>query len=233
MIFGYLELEPIVQENDKTRLDASKSFASKDEAAISLVEIEPDTGAGFIDVTGNSSADWYLDWQYPTDGTKNISLRITTDGAPSITLKQVEVISAADDKLWSIDQDLVSKEPDVLKYVRQGRNSFLDIHRSVQTKILDWVASIRITATDGTRLTKDDFLVTEELRQLSCYWVLELIYSGISNKPDDVFAAKATTYGGEAKLLKNMNIIQPDLNRDGDITETDKVDMRSFSMVRR
>jgi hypothetical protein len=232
MIFHSLEFEPIVQTHDKTRLSASKSFVSKGSAAIAVVEIEPENGAGFFNVTGTSSDDWFLDWQYASPGTKQITLRITTDGSPVSHNYSLHVENEASDGLWSKDQDLVSIEPDVLQYVRQGRNSFIDMHRAVQKKILDWVASIRITKNDGTRLEKDDFILTDELRQLSTYWVLWIIYSGLSNKPDDHFAQKASQYKSQVLDLKNINTIQPDLNGDAEITEADKVDMRSIRAVR-
>ena len=38
-IFGVIESDPVVQTNDKVRLKAMRSFISKDEAEITLVEI--------------------------------------------------------------------------------------------------------------------------------------------------------------------------------------------------
>ncbi len=83
-IFPNLKLEDIVQINDKTRLDASKSFTA-DEAAVTLVEIEPESAAGFIDITptvATNSKQYFLDWSYSgTSRTVTVSVRITTDGA--------------------------------------------------------------------------------------------------------------------------------------------------------
>ena len=56
-IFPNAELEEVVQVDDKTRLDARKSFVSKDEADVTLIEVEPEAGSGFIDVTGSSFKD--------------------------------------------------------------------------------------------------------------------------------------------------------------------------------
>ena len=64
-IFPHIELEDIVQVNDRTRLSAIKSFVSKDEAAVTLVEIEPESGSGFIDVTGAKQADWFWTGSIP------------------------------------------------------------------------------------------------------------------------------------------------------------------------
>jgi hypothetical protein len=91
-IFGVLESDPIVQVSDKIRLKADRSFVSKDEAAITLVEIEPVAGNGFIDVTGSSSSDWYLDWSYSTDGTAVTSLRITRMVLLSLLLEALKCV---------------------------------------------------------------------------------------------------------------------------------------------
>ena len=88
-IFGVLDFDPVVQVNDKIRLKAIRSFVSKDEAAITLVEIEPVAGNGFIDVTDADPNELFLDWSYATDGTAVVSLRITTDGAPVTVTKNL------------------------------------------------------------------------------------------------------------------------------------------------
>ena len=98
-IFGVLHLEKTVQENDKTRLDVSQSFASSDEADIILVEVEPFGSNGFIDVT----TDLFLDWAYAADGTKTVSVRITTDGAPTTATKDLLVIT---EDAMCVSQDL-------------------------------------------------------------------------------------------------------------------------------
>ena len=138
MIFPVLETEDVVQVADKTRLDGSKTFVSKDANEITLVEIEPESCAGYIDVTGSSFADWYLDWIY-TGATRSVTvtIRVTTDSTPVTLTRTISVVTVSDDKLFSKDQDLVAREPDVLKYVPQGRASFLNVHRASQTKILE------------------------------------------------------------------------------------------------
>jgi hypothetical protein len=58
-LFPVLEIEALVQENDKTRLDGSKSYAGG-VGPITLTEIKPGEGGSFIDVT----TDGFLDWQF-------------------------------------------------------------------------------------------------------------------------------------------------------------------------
>jgi hypothetical protein len=144
-------------------------------------------------------------------------------------------VTAATDALWSSDKDLIGYENQIMKWVPQGRNSWLNVHRKAQVLILDWLDSIRVWKQDGTRLTKADFLVTNDVRQLSAYWTLQLIFEDLSNKPDDVFSLKAESYAELVQSAKNRGRIQADFNdnqTDDDVNE-DSQDMRSFTMVRR
>lgn len=63
--FPVLDIENIVQENDKTRLNAEKSFQSGDSSAISAVDIKPNRLGAFIPVyNAGDSTRWHLDWSY-------------------------------------------------------------------------------------------------------------------------------------------------------------------------
>lgn len=229
MIFPILELEDVVQINDKTRLDGRKVFITPDEAAISLIEIEPEATAGYIDVTNES----YLDWQYSTSGTKTVTIRVTTDGVPTSFSKDIESVLPAEDKLFSVDTDITSHEPDVLNYVREGRSSFLDIHRKAQIRIVSWLNEQRIWDIDGNALTKDAIINVEEVSQWSKYLALQLIFEGLSNATDDIFHEKAMRYRELAFTAKNRGAIRLDTNKDGeqDVNETE--DLRSIRLVRR
>lgn len=232
-IFGNIELEDVVQTNDKTRLNCVKTFVSKNEAAISLVRIKPSASDSFIQAGTTNQKDYYLDWEYSTPGNKTVTLEVTTNGSPQTFTKDITVVNAASDKLLSSDADLVAIEPDVLKWVPAGRNSFLNVHRKSLNLILDWLDSIRIWKTDGTKLTKEDISYTDDLNKLSIYITLELIFMGISNKVDDVFLAKAREYRAKATEMKNRGRIQADFNGDDALDSTENVDMRSYNLVRR
>lgn len=234
-IFGNIEVEAVVQVNDKTRINCAKSFVSKDEAALTLVRIRPEASEAFIQVSGSPvlSKDLYLDWEYTSAGSKTITLELTTDGAPQTYTKTITVISAADDCLYSADSDLVAIEPDILKWIPTGRNSFINIHRAAQGLILDWLDSIRVWRKDGSKLQKQDLKLTDDLKQASIYTTLELIFMGISNKTDDVFLQKAREYRSKALDVKNRGRIQADFNANGTLDQREDVDMKSFVMVRR
>lgn len=235
MIFGNLKLENILQVNDKTRLDARGSYISKGEADISMVEIEPEAGFGFIEVTGivedNQSDDWHLDWQYSVDGTKTVSVRITTDGAPQTFTKDIEVISEADDKLFSDDDELKQHEPDILNWTEEGRNSFKNVHRLSQDRILTYLDEQRIHDYNGDKLTKASIIDIQEVNDWSKFQTLVYIFEGISNSSEDIFHEKAIRYREQLMKARNRGILRLDRSGDGTV-DTDK-DMRSVRVVRR
>lgn len=234
MIFPNLILEDVVQVNDKTRLDASKVFVSKDESAVTVVEIEPESGAGFINVfgTGNQK-DWYLDWQYASAGTKQVSCRVTTDGSPTTETFALTAVSEADDNLFSTDGDLIGLEHDIMKWVPAGRASFKNYHRKAQRLILAWLDENGHTDTSGNRLTKDAFVDVEEVRNWSAALTLQLIFQSISNSVDDVFFMKAKQYESLAVTHRKRLILRIDVDGDGNIDSNEGVRVKSLSMVRR
>lgn len=231
-IFGVLELEDIVQVDDLTRLVADKTIVSKDNAAITLVEIEPESGSGFIDVTGSLPKDWYLDWAYSgASRTVTVSLRITA-GTVSTFTKTISIVTASDDKLFSSDQNLVELEPDILKYVPRGRSSFLNVHRASQKKIMDWLNESGVVDTSGAKLTKDDVVDVDEVRAWSRDLTLSLIFKGLQNAVDDVFADKAKYYESQAGNRQNRAKLRLDLNNDGSLSLADSVNMNSRELIR-
>ena len=233
MIFGNLHLEKIIQTNDKTRLDGSTSYVSKDEAAVTLVEIEPEAASGFIDVTGTTSEDWFLDWDY-SGITRQVvvSIRITTDGAPTTHTETLEVITPVDDKLFSSDKDLRTHEPDILKYVVDGRNSFIDVHRRAQELIIAYLDENGYVDDQGDKLTKAAFIDIEEARQWSTFMSLRLIFSGISNAIDDIFADKAKDYQSSEVKARNRMPLRLDTDGDGDIDRHEGVSIRELDIRR-
>jgi len=221
MLFPVLELESIVQVDDKTRLSGLKSYISKDESAITLVEIEPEASAGFIDVTGTGSDDFYLDWQYSTDGVKTVSIRLTNAGGSSLITKDLTVVTKAEDYLFSADSDLIGYEGDLLNYVRPGRNSFLDKHRAAQSKIVSFLDEKGVTDDNGDRLTKVAIVNLEEVKEWSTALTLSIIFEEISNAVDDIFMDKSQKYKQAALTHKNRAFLRLDKDGDGDSDEQD------------
>jgi hypothetical protein len=235
MIFPHLEYERLVQEFDRTRLDASKTYLSPNHNPIQKIEIRPEALEDFYDITESK----HLDWQYGSDGSKAITLRITTGvdedtlDAPEDSVYSIDVITEEDDHLFSVDNDIVAYEDDILKYVRAGRNTFLDKHRAAQKDILQILDRRRIMNRDGTRLTKDQIFDKVEVREWSKFKTLSIIFSGISNAVDDIFGQKAQHYAKKASEAENFAVIRLDLNKDGEVTKDEQVDLFSTELIRR
>lgn len=220
-IFPNIKNENIVQVNDKTRIDCTDSFISKQEATITLVEIQPSADDDFIDVTGTSSSDWYLDWQYATENTdgETITCRITTDGTPATSTSTIYVYSADTDKLLSTDQDLVRHEPDILKWLPQGKNSFKYMHRLAQDLILQWMDRNGFVDINGDKYTKSAMLDISEFTEWSKFLVLKLIFQGISNSVDDIFQKKSHEYESKEITARQRIVLRIDVSGDGTLDD--------------
>lgn len=236
MIFPNLENEPVVQVNDRTRLSALKTYAAKGSTIIK-VEIEPDAGAGYIDVTGSpmDPKKWFTDWQYATAGAKVISVRVN-EGEPDETIKTfpITIVTEADDALFASDSDLAQDEPDILRYVKDGRNSYKDVHREVQKEILDLINRKGYRKPDGTKITKADVVDKTEVREMAKYYALWMIFEGISNKIGDVFSLKASEYRGEYTIRTERQILALDLDGSGTIEPVEGVNLQQGArLIRR
>lgn len=233
-IFPKLITDAVVQVDDGIRLDASQTFVSKDEAAVTLIEIEPESGAGFINVTDARQSNWFLDWQYSgTSRTVDITVRVTTDGLPVVQSFEMEVVTEADDYLFSTDQDLKTKEEDIYKWLPDGRTSFKYKHRQVQTMIIEDFNERGVTDYSGNKLTKAAFLDIEEVRQWSLNMVLGLIFKDNSNVVGDIYSEKAGFYMSEAMTHKHRAYFRLDLNGDDTIENGERSPFRTVSLVRR
>lgn len=221
MIAPILELEPILQLNDKTRLDATKSFISKGEHPIHDVWIEPEAGVGFISINHTDSRNWFLDWIYTGAArtvTVSCKVQVQNNSGPfEIRTATIQLVTAATDKLFSADSDLVPLEPDILKWIKPGRSSFLDVHRMAQAKIIEWLDEAGYRNEDGTKISKNELLDLSEVRPWSRDLTLSLIFKGLSNQVNDVFIEKSKFYASEARDRADRAVLAWDFNKDGQI----------------
>jgi hypothetical protein len=239
-IFPVLELESKIQTDEKTRLSGIKSYKTPNEIAVSLVRIQPDTLEDFYEISASDptdSAKWFLDWQYATAGAKAVSLEITTDPLATavIITKTIEVVDPLDEKLFSTDYDLMSEEPDMLRFIKDGKSGYNDLHRTAQYKIMDEIYRQRIFNIDGNKLTLSEVLEVEELRSWSKYMVLKLVFMGISNSVGDIFQKKSELYASYEQKAFNeaMNQMRLDFNKDGKLDKADDKDFRTVNLQRR
>jgi hypothetical protein len=84
-IFSILDFEPEIQVNDKTRLNAGKSFASKAVQEINTLTVKPELSGSAVDIYAADSGNWFLDWSYAGTsidvGTENDDLIFSEGGA--------------------------------------------------------------------------------------------------------------------------------------------------------
>lgn len=233
-LFPKLLSESVVQVDDKTRLDASQSFVDKSEAALTSVEIEPEAAAGFVSVFDTNSKNWFLDYQYATDGAKVVTVRVDNGSGPVTATFTVTVVSAADDKLFSGDQDLfgIIEQKEILRLLEDGKSSFLNYHRKAQEEILDEIDAVGIHNNNGTKITKDQLVVSNDIKQWSIYSTLKHIYDDRSSSVGDKFDMRAQKYKSRADFYKERSIYRIDLNDDSSVTLGESVSVRSSRMVR-
>lgn len=234
-IFPHLELEEVVQVNDKTRLSATKSFISKGEQPVTLVRIEPEAGAGFVDVTGPAPikpANWFLDWEYATAGIKTVSVEITTDGAPVVESKTIQVLTEAQDNQFCKDTDLQAIEHDILKWVREGRATFKDVIRRAKRLIMKDLEEFGVVDAQGNKITEAAIVDKEEVREWATYWSLYLIFNSSNNQSEDVLRKKADMYFQKGKAAKNRAFFRYDWNGDGTIDQGERLKLSSVEVYR-
>jgi len=194
MIFPKLSYESTLQVDDKTRLYAGNSYVSKDEADITVVEIEPEAGAGYISVFATSARDWYLDYEYATDGDKVVSVRVDNGSTPITASFTITVVTLASDSLWSTDQDLTSIKTSIKKWLPKGKSSFIYAHRRAQKRILALFDEKGITDSDGAKLTKAAFVDSSEANEASTFLTLHYIYADMSDSTEDIQGVLAVDF---------------------------------------
>jgi len=226
-LFPVLKFEPVIQVNDKTRFDASKSYSSGGADPIDLFEI--DVGTGWLDISSSQ----FLDWQFENDGSQLIKLRVSNDDLTVEAEATITVISKEDDNLFSEDYMLEVYEPEIFRYLRAGRVSYLDAHRRVQGLILDWLDANRFWRNDGTRYASSDLVDIKDFKEWSCYWVLQIIFEGLSDKVDDKFSSKSRHYSKLADSARDRGTFRLDRDKNGTIESWEKTDLVSKGIVRR
>jgi hypothetical protein len=239
MLFPKLTFETILQVDEKTRLDASLSFATEDEN-ITDVLIEPESGAGFVSVynSGNTSK-WHLDWAYELDGMKDVSIRIEADSGNKTKtyIAGVNVLTEDEDALLSSDNDLIPYEPDILNYLPKGKNSYIYAHRKAQERILSFLDEQRIWRSDSSIYTKQDLVdlpseFAEQFRQWSTFQTLLIIFESIQVNSADIFQEKKQEYENLMRQARNRSSLRLDQNNDGEL-EVTPYNIRTTRLVRR
>ncbi len=232
MIFLNCITEGLVQENDKTRIDVSKSFVSGD--GITDIEIEPESGAGYISIYNLDQKKWFLDWAFSSSGDKTIGVRATDGTNTVVQTFNIKIISVVDDNLYSTDEQIFKIETELKKYITPGRNSYINLHREAQQRILTYLDRKRIWNDNGEPYTKSQLNIGGELSQWSLYETILMIYTDLFISVGDKFAAKMNQYKELRNYERDRGAIRVDKNNSGTIDQASEIqELKSFRLIKR
>lgn len=187
-----------------------------------------------------------IGFQFPEQNTTNTQtglpwefvfkkVSVTADNGTNSSTKNyyIKLYSEHGDYLWSNDDDMVAKEPQIMNWVRDGRSSFLDLHRVTQADILDFLNRQGYETIFGKKLTKWAITDQIQMRDWSLYNVLGAFFAGQSNVRDDVFAKKANQYKGQEIEARNIMLLELDLTGDGVADKAESPTIYSGSLMKR
>ena len=235
-IFPKIKVDSLSQTNEGVRIDARQTIY-RDIDDVFGVEISPnidgENDLPYQDVFEEGRFDkWFLDWSYLTAGTYNPTVRVqVTEGSEpeyKTISKSISIITPETDALFSNDDDIIQSEPDIYRYLPEGRTSFTFMHREAQRRILAYLDEQRIWKLNGERYTKTDLFDKEEFVHWSRFMVLEIIFKAKIVSTDDFFAVKASDYALLKKQAANRGTLR--LSEDG-VKEADLKYDKSNTMV--
>lgn len=221
-VFGVIKSDDCVSLNDRFRIDATFSWITSNEPEITSLQIEPDAGFGFIDVT----PDRYLDWAYDTAGTKTISLRIENGTGSFVFERTILVKTEDEDCCLANDSCLLVYENDVMKYLSCERTSFKYVHRKVAECIIDCLNRSGINDRVGcgvNSISCDQLKNNTSIERWATLYALDLIFSSLSSKVDDFFNDKSKLYRSMALDIQQSPNLYIDLNNDGQIDSGESI----------
>ncbi len=180
------------------------------------------------DVSGSSLVGGRVEY-----GMKKVVLSINNAGVAQTLAKYVKVYSVEGDALFSNDQDLLTWEPSIMKYVAAGRSSFLNIHREAQEQIIYWLDKQGYVNAYQEKFTKFDIVDLSEVNEWSAFTALSILLWNISNKSDDVFLKRHFEYRNKAQEARQRAILRLDVDKDGRADLGEQVDVAFGQIVTR
>lgn len=234
-------IEPIVQMNDMTRIDVSNSIVSAS-ATTGLeytykIEIFKDMVLehSYTFPTDTILKDAVLDVMYTTDGVRTVTFTMSdNDTVPNTQAisKTQTVVTSVVDYLYSEDYELIQYEQDILKYIRDGRNTFIDFHRAAQTEILNYLDREGVRDVNGDKIIKTSFVDITEVKEWSKFIVLRMIFESLSNVKEDIFFIKAAKYKAMENEAKNRVILLFDVDSSGTVTANETISIKHGKLLR-
>lgn len=161
---------------------------------------------------------------------------VTTTNANSDTDTKYFYINAYTqdgDYLFSNDGDIIAHEPDIMKWVADGRSSFLNVHRKAQKLIMNWIDEKGWVNANGDKYVKRDIVDIEEVKVWATYITLRLIFQGLSNAIDDVFDRKSVIYTELEESARQRVALRLDVDQDGEVDSQEGISIYSGDLYRR
>jgi hypothetical protein len=231
-IFGIIKCDDKVFAGDKLQIDVSESFVAPNLAIATSagLQISVDAGVNWYDITLKKQLSW--GW-LNTSGAKTITLRMTTATAETADFtKTVTVIDQVAQNLFSKDSDLYQYEPDIDSLKPKKWSSWNMIHLAAQEWITDWLDEKRIFDENGNSYTAADLLDKQQVKQLSCFKALEMIYEGNSNMVGDIYSIKRDKYKALANEKASRSQLKLDFNKDTVVNEGERTDLHTVLLRR-
>lgn len=209
--------------------DTASAVATAVAAAIhAQADFNATSSSAVVTVT-NAANGWATGAQ---DGTSGFTFAVTTYGQLQVSdFIHIQTTIDPVDKLFSNDQELELEEPSIRKYVPEGKNSFKNVHRHCQTKILEYLDRQGFINIYGAKYEKEDCVNLQEFREWSRYMALRLIFEGISNASDDVYAKKRDYYSEMEVQARQRAILRIDTDKDGIVDDSEGLDQNSIRLV--
>ncbi len=169
-----------------------------------------------------------------TDHVIKIATATVGDGTSTALVKKyIRVFSVAGDKLYSTDSQIKENEPDILRYVSDGRSSFLTQHRLAQKDMFRWLDRKGYVDVYNNPFTKYSIPRIEELKDWSKFLTLRLIYQGLIVSTDDIFDRKSRSYKGMEVDARDRAVLRLDVDGDGKVDTFENIGIQFASVVRR
>jgi uncharacterized protein YktA (UPF0223 family) len=229
-LFGLIKCDDKVFTGDKLLVDVSGSFLAPGLVFATIShEISFDAGVTWIDISSTKK----INWIFSTSGTKLITLRLNSTVPSTATFtKSVTCLNLTTQGLFSNDSDLYGYETEIDQYLPKKWSSWNLVHLKAQEWIVDWLDEKRLFKEDGTKYQAADILDVEQVKQLSCAKVLELIYESNINTVGDVFTVKRDKYKEMVQEKASKSQIALDFNGNATQEVDEKTDLLGITVRR-
>ncbi len=131
--------------------------------------------------------------------------------------------------VFSDDRDIQEHEPRLVKtsFIPSGQNSHILSHVAARDEIIQDIRKRELSKKNSSNVFAEDIFALDlldfkQLRMASKYKAMELIYNGLSDNPDDVYAVQSTKYKLDYEDAFKLFLLDLDLNDDGDLDSNDR-----------